>query len=79
MGSQAKDYGLVDELGGKNEVVSYIEKKEGITADIVEYKTSKSLLDVLSNVMSRQSFYVGQGIGSSLLDENKFSTVSVTT
>ncbi len=78
IGSQAKDFGLVDELGGKEEVIRYIEKREGIQADIVEYKKSKSLFDVLSKVMGQQSFNVGQGIGNALLAK-KDSTFSINT
>ena len=79
LGSQAKDFGLVDELGGKEDAIRYIEKKEGITAEIVEYKKSASLFEILSKVMSRQSFFVGKGIGSSLLDKKVSSSVSIIT
>ena len=79
LGAQAKDFGLVDELGGKDEVVSYIEKKEGIKAEVVEYKKKKTLFDVLSEVFSKQSFFVGKGIGSSLLSKKFVSSISITT
>ena len=79
LGSQAKELGLVDELGGKEEVINYIERKEGITAELVEYKKEKTLFEVLSQVMSKQSFFVGKGIGSSLFDTRAVSTVSITT
>src|SRR3989338_8178751 len=79
LGIQAKELGLVDELGGKDEVIKYIERKEGIKADIAEYKKERTLLDVLSRVLSKQSFFVGKGIGSSLLDKKAISTVSITT
>lgn len=69
LGSQAKDLGLVDELGGKDEAIRYIENREKIKAEVVEYKTEKSLLDLLSEVLSKQSFTVGQGIGSSFLKD----------
>ena len=69
LGAQAKDIGLVDELGGKDEVISYIEKKEGIRADIVKYKKDKTLFDILSEVLSKQSFFVGKGIGSSIFEK----------
>ena len=29
LGAEAKDFGLVDEIGGKDEVINYIERKEG--------------------------------------------------
>lgn len=79
LGVQAKELGLVDEIGGKDEVISYIEKKEDIAAEVVEYKKEKTLLDILSYVMGRQSFLVGKGIGSSLFNKESASTISITT
>ena len=79
LGAQAKELGLVDELGSKDEVVRYIEKKEGIKAEIVEYKKEKTLLDVLSKVLSKQSFFVGKGIGSALLDRKVSQSISIST
>ncbi|MDP3764910.1 MAG: signal peptide peptidase SppA [Nanoarchaeota archaeon] len=79
LGAQAKELGLVDEVGGKDEVISYIEKKEGIKADVVEYKKEKTLFDVLSKVLSRQSFFVGKGIGSSFFDRKAASSATITT
>ena len=79
LGAQAKELGLVDELGGKDEVTKYIEEKEGITAEIVEYKKERGLLGILSSVFSRQSFFVGKGIGTSLLDKRTATRVSITT
>src|SRR3989338_5799302 len=79
LGVQAKELGLVDELGGKDEVISYIERKESITAEVVEYKTEKTLFDILSDVLSKQSFFVGRGIGSSLFDKRILSSISINT
>jgi len=79
LGAQAKELGLVDEIGGKDEVIMYIEKKEGIKADIVEYRKEKNLLEVLSGIISRQSFFVGKGIGNSLFEKRTVSTPSITT
>ncbi len=79
LGAQAKELGLVDELGGKDEAIKYIEKKEGIKAEVVEYKKERNLLDVLSKVLSRQSFFVGKGIGSAMLDKKASSSVRITT
>ena len=76
LGAQAKELGLVDEIGSKDEVISYIEKKEGIKADIAEYKKEKGLFDVLSKVLSKQSFFVGKGIGSALFDKKVDSNVN---
>ena len=79
LGAQAKELGLVDELGGKDEAIRYIEKREGIKAEIVEYKKEKTLLDILSDVSSKQSFFVGKGIGRSIFDKRDVSSVRITT
>ena len=79
LGVQAKELGLVDELGSKDEVISYIEKKEKIKVEVVEYKKEKTLLDVLSSVLSKQSFFIGKGIGSALFDRKSISSASITT
>ena len=70
IGLEAKDLGLVDELGSKEEVIAFIEKKEGIKAELVEYKKETTLFDVLSEVMGKQSFFVGKGIGSAFLSRS---------
>ena len=79
LGAQAKELGLVDELGSKDEVIAYIERNVGIKADVVEYKKEETLLDVLSKVLSKQSFFAGKGIGSALLDKKIASTISIST
>ena len=79
LGTQAKELGLVDELGSKDEAVAYIEKKEGIKAEIVEYEKEEGLLEILTGVFSRQSFFIGKGIGSSLFDRKDASIPSIST
>ena len=78
LGAEAKSLGLVDELGGKQEALSYIEKKEGITAELTEYKTETSLLDLLTKSFSKQSFYIGRGIGKSLTETNTYNKLTIT-
>ncbi len=70
---------MVDELGGKDEAIAYIEGKEKIKAEIVEYKKEKGLLDILGNVMGKQSFFIGKGIGSAFLDKKVSSSIRITT
>jgi len=78
LGVEAKDLNLIDDFGGKEEATSYIEEKINISADLKEFRESKSFLDVLSGVMNEKSFYVGKGIGSQLLTQ-KNSEVKVWT
>lgn len=71
LGSTAKEMGLVDELGGKSELKAYLEKQINATPTFAEYKTQKSILDILSQFLSEKSFSVGQGIGDRLLQEQQ--------
>ncbi len=79
LGEEAKELGLVDVLGGKREAVGLIEHKLNITAELVEYKKEPTLADILGGVFSRQSFFVGKGIGNSLMDARQFSGIEVWT
>ena len=79
IGSEAKDLGLVDILGNKDEVIKLIEDKLNITASIVEYKKEKTIFDILSRVFSEQSFFVGKGIGSAILSKRLSNEVIITT
>lgn len=71
-GKQAKELGLVDSLGSKEEAVDYIENKLNITAEISEYKRPTNIFELFGQIMSYQSFNIGKGIGESL-KENKAS------
>lgn len=66
LGSQALKLGLIDEIGGKEEVIQYIQKKLNITVKLVEYRKKRTLLDLLSQMINEKFFYIGKGIGSSL-------------
>jgi protease-4 len=79
LGEEAKELGLVDVLGGKEEAKSVIESELNITAELVEYREETSLLDLLGSVFSEQSFFVGKGIGSSLLESKRSSRLEIIT
>ncbi len=78
IGSEAKELGLVDILGGKDEVIKLLEKELNITVILVEYKKEKTLFDILGRVFSQQSFFVGEGIGSSILSRRASNEVVIT-
>ena len=78
-GSEAKELGLVDALGSKSEALRYIEEELDITAEVIEYKKERSLLDVLGSVFSEQSFLVGKGIGSAILSKRVSNEIVITT
>lgn len=67
-GLNAKENGLVDALGGKQEAIGYIERVEGIEASIVEYKKQPSFLEVLAGALYKGNFYLGRGLGYEISD-----------
>ncbi len=73
LGSEAKEMGLVDELGNKKDALKYIEKTLNITAKPVDYKQPTSFLSSIS-LMASESFYsIGQGLGSTFKTETEVS------
>lgn len=73
LGSQAKELGLVDELGGKKEALKYLEKTLNITAEPVEYKEHKGFLAELSGLTAQNFYQIGKGIGSTFTTDTKVS------
>ena len=55
LGSEAKSLGLVDDLGGEPEALSYIERTQNITAEPVIYQYEPSFKELLSQLMSKWS------------------------
>ncbi len=62
LGIEAKELNLIDELGNKDNAVTYIEEKENITVKLVSYKTKKSFLQLLNELSNEQAFFMGRGI-----------------
>ena len=69
LGEEAQKFGLIDELGSKDDAVSYIEKKLNITAKLAEVKSKKGLLDSFSAKFEEYFYAMGNGIGSSMKSE----------
>ena len=76
LGTEAKDNGLIDELGGKQQTIDYLESKLNITITTKEFSKEKGFLESLITSMNKNSFFIGQGIGSSMLQQGglKIST-----
>ncbi len=70
LGYEAKEIGLIDEIGGKEEVKQYLMKKLNLTEiKIAEYRKEKTFFEKLSSVFTDNSFYIGKGIGASLVEK----------
>ena len=67
LGSQAKELGLVDELGGRAEVEDYMKTKLNTTKiNLIEKKKKLGLLDIMTQGMSEASFNMGRGLAYEL-------------
>lgn len=71
LGTEAKEKGLIDELGGREEAIKYLEQKLNITAQPYEYKELGGLTEMLSGLATQQSFTLGKGIGAALFTAEK--------
>ncbi|MEW6062774.1 MAG: signal peptide peptidase SppA [Nanoarchaeota archaeon] len=69
LGIEAKENGLVDYLGNKETAIEITKKMANITeAELIEYKKSRNIIDILMSRISAGSFYyLGKGIGSELI------------
>ncbi len=73
LGSEAKDLGLIDDLGLKEDVIEYIEQKENIKVKIKDYSPINSLLSGLYGLQDKAFFMMGKGLGLSLIEsQNSF-------
>lgn len=78
-GLQAKELGLVDELGGKKEAVMYLEKTLNMTVELKPYKKQKSLFQALAGGVDERMYSMGRGIGDSLVHADVEDTLTIRT
>lgn len=72
LGVEAKEIGLVDELGGKEQAISKAKQLANITeAKTITYESKKSLFEVLSQISYNSFFSIGEGIGSVLVEKQQ--------
>jgi len=64
LGSEAKELGLVDELGTKEDAIKHIEKQLNITAEPIDYKKKGTFFEELSSVTANNYYQMGRGMGS---------------
>lgn len=65
LGVEAKENGLIDEIGSYADAVAAIEADLNITVEIEEYEKDLSFIEALASLFSQQSYNVGIGIGDS--------------
>lgn len=75
-GAQAKELGLIDALGNKDDAVKYIEQKLDIKAELYEFEPSKTIFE---EALGISSYHAGRGIGTTLLSTANTDSVEITT
>ncbi|MBR9690218.1 signal peptide peptidase SppA [Candidatus Woesearchaeota archaeon] len=70
-GAKGVELGLIDEVGGIDEVTAYLEGTYNITVDYKLVEKQESFQDILRKLVSQQSFSIGRGIGSFLNIDNQ--------
>lgn len=77
LGIEAKDFGLIDELGGKKEAVNKAKELGNLkNGNLIEYKEKKSIFDFFGKIQNKAFYYMGRGIGVSLFEsENKLEII----
>jgi len=66
LGLEAKELGLVDELGTEEDALEYLEESLNITADPVTYKKRQTFADVLSGMSANAFYNMGRGMSSEM-------------
>ena len=71
LGSEAYNLGLIDKLGSKEDAIIKAKELAKIKeAKLIEQKEKKSIIDVISKLLSNSFYYVGKGIGSVLVQDS---------
>ncbi len=63
-GDEAKELGLIDFIGSKEDAKKHIGQELNITVEFKKYSEKKGFFDMFTGVMHEASYTVGQGIGS---------------
>lgn len=69
LGIEAKESGLIDQIGGKKEAVAKAKELSGLKdGNLIEYKEKRGLFDFLSKLQNKAFYFIGRGIGVSLVE-----------
>ncbi|MBI5065217.1 signal peptide peptidase SppA [Candidatus Woesearchaeota archaeon] len=79
LGVEAKELGLIDELGGRKEAVAYLEKELNITASIAEIKGQPGLFGALGASFKDFGYSIGRGFGDSFVKSGENTQLKVWT
>src|SRR3989344_1898286 len=77
LGVEAKAVGLIDDFGGREEAIAYIENQLNMTASVDELTDKKGFFELLSEAMNERAFFVGQGMGSYLFGRSPVQSIRI--
>ncbi|MFH1642300.1 MAG: signal peptide peptidase SppA [Nanoarchaeota archaeon] len=77
LGIEAKEVGLIDEFGSRDEVIKYLKKELNTTITLQELTQKQSFFEMLGEVLNEKSFFIGQGIGNSLINAKPTNSLSI--
>ena len=73
LGTEAKEIGLVDELGGKEEAIAAVKRLAGIEKfELVSYQKQVTIFDLLNKLTHDFGFSIGEGFGSKIISQDDF-------
>lgn len=72
LGEEAKELGLIDEIGNRDDAIKYLEGQLNITAELAEIETKPTLFDALSASFEKGFYFMGVGIGQTLIKAPKY-------
>ena len=72
LGMEAKDYGLVDFLGGEEVALEIIKRRENLdNVKLVRYEKKATFFDMLASAMQGVGFYFGEGFANGLVKKEQ--------
>ncbi len=75
LGVQAKELGLIDEIGGKDEVETYLKNTLNVTSlDYVDYEEEPGFFELLTGLSSSFSFNLGKGFADGFRTQMQIQT-----
>lgn len=78
LGVEALELGLVDELGGYDQVERYLKEEVGLDdVDYVYYRSKTGFWEALSGVMSPFFYYIGMGMGETVFNLNENTGIRI--
>jgi ClpP class serine protease len=80
LGIEAVNFGLIDAVGDIETAEFWLKQKLNLTdVEFAEYKKKVTFFDLLTGVLSHQSFFIGKGIGSELKNTNTVRKLEILT